>query len=206
MTEHDLGGFTTVMKQLAAVFRRRPDTEEFRALTGSYFRALSRHELPELQRAADGWIATEAKFPTPYELRRAIPRRVRDLRTMSITEGRDYAAAEHAGYEGDCCTCPSCVEADVTDKPLRFVPEADEHDMDFLVNDPIRKRSVVSGHWAHGWELARWYVAKDAFWARCEELGLRGLVKKAIAGRDTRGPHHKSDFGPLTGREPGQEG
>lgn len=200
MRDSDLSGFTVVMKQLAAVFRRRPDTPEFLALTGSYFRALNRHELSELQRAADQWVSTEAKFPTPYELRRAIPRPAADLRTMSLDEARDYRAAEDAGYEGELCGCQRCVEAGVNNRPLRFVPEADVFDRDTTVNDPIRKRVVTAGHWAHGRELLGYYIAKDAFWKKTT------ISLTSLSPEDRRTRRHVSELSPLVSREPGQEG
>jgi hypothetical protein len=51
--------------------------------------------------------------------------------------------------------------------------------------DTERNRVVVTGHWAHGQELARWYVAREAFFASAPRRGPMARVLALVgAGRD----------------------
>ena len=56
------------------------------------------------------------------------------------------------------CACPACEQAGVSDR------------------DQIRDR--VSGAWLHGYDLKRWYEAKDAFWRRFHEtVAGKGMAR-----------------------------
>ncbi len=46
-------------------------------------------------------------------------------------------------YIGDCCECPECSQAGVSEKPIRRDPR--------------------SGAWMHGQALRRWYEAYENF-------------------------------------------
>lgn len=176
MRDSDVTAFTVMVNRIAAVFRRRADTEEFKALIGSYFRVLRRYELADLERAADAWISQQTQFPKPAEWAGLIVRAERPCEPLTDAHARDYRRAEGLGFEDVPCACSACVEAEVHEKPLRFVPEVNQDGSDRRVKDPLTNRIVVAGHWAHGWELFRWYDARADFYNRCLELGLRGNV------------------------------
>jgi hypothetical protein len=158
-------------------YKRSPD--ELTAKADAYFHVLKRFDLPEVIAKADAWLQTETKMPKPAEWAGIVPRRPQvELSVMTDAESRDYRRAETLGFEDIPCACALCVQADVTEKPIRFVPDLDYQDRDRLVKDPLMNRVVCAGHWAHGAELARWYRARADFYNRCVELGLRGDVLK----------------------------
>lgn len=171
MTDRDASEFSALFRRVAGVYRARVDED----VASTYFRVLRPFALADLERAADAWIAKEARFPKPAEWRGSLSpdaSQVRDLRVMTWLEGKEYADAERRGYEGDPCGCGACRDTGVDHRFLRFVPEFTAHDTDLKVFDPVRQREVTAGHWAHGQELARWYVTKDAFWQKCADLGF----------------------------------
>jgi hypothetical protein len=76
--------------------------------------------------------------------------------------------------------------AGVTDRELRFVPTlVEDHSREERAFHPRRRRLEVTGHWAHGDELARWYVAREAFFARAPR---RGPLARVLALVGTREP------------------
>ncbi len=180
MTQSEIFAFTATLKRVASVFGKRTDTEEFRGLTSSYFRALVRHEVADLERGADAWIASRDKFPKPYEWAAAIPSRVIEIPVMTDAEARTYARAESLKWEDDPCGCEACRRASVDWKPLRFVPEFTADDRDRKVRDPLRDRIVTAGHWAHGEELSGYYRAKGAFYQQCHDAGLSKPLLKIV--------------------------
>lgn len=175
MTDSDVFAFTALAKRVGIALGKRVEFEDFKALTGTYFRVLRRYDLGDLERGADIWIARETRFPKPAEWASAIPRQEADCRVMSQNEAIEYARAEKLGYEGESCSCPECIDAGVNEKSLRFVPEC-VGDADVRVKNPFTDRIVTAGHWAHGWELFRYYDAKADFYNTCLELGLRRNV------------------------------
>ena len=74
----------------------------------------------------------------------------------------------------------------MSDRPTRFVPEFTAEDIEDRAFCPALNRLVVTGHWAHGYELKRWYEAKETFATR-------------VPARD-HGLHL------VIGREPGEDG
>lgn len=171
MNDRDTSEFSALFRRVAGVYRARVDED----VASTYFRVLRPFALADLARAADAWIAKEPRFPKPAEWRGSLSpdaSQVRDLRVMTWVEAKDYADAERRGYEGDPCGCVECKAVGVDHRFLRFVPEFTANDTDLKVFDPIRQREVTAGHWAHGHELARWYVAKEAFWQKCADLGF----------------------------------
>jgi hypothetical protein len=166
MTDQDLNGFQAVLRRLAAVFRVRTDTEDFRALGSSYFRALSGCSLGDLERGADVWIGSQQKFPKPQEWRMVIPHQSHD-RVLSDTASREHSRAEALHWQSaDLCHCEQCVKAGVDHKPLRYVPNEPQEP----VRHGLTGRPTLAGHWAHGAELARWYAGKVQFYAQHEKL------------------------------------
>ena len=177
MSQAQVFEFQSLIKRVAAVFRVRTDTEDFKGLASSYFRALSKSDLGDLERGADAWIATGERFPKPHEWVKAIPRPERVYRVMTDTQAREWHRAERLGWEDEPCACLDCKAAQVEWKPIRFVPDVTDYEDVVLMKDPIRDKIQTAGHWAHGEELKRWYAAKGAFWQRCDELGLRQALR-----------------------------
>ena len=178
MTEQDVFGFTALVKRLAAVFRVRTDTEDFKLLTSSYYRALSRQHLADLERGADAWIAGQQKFPKPLEWVQAIPRLRAPMPEMTHAQAIEYHEAERLFFEREPCHCDECVTYGCDWKPQRFVPEFTVDGRDRQILDPLRGKTVTAGHWAHGAELAGYYRAKGEFYAKCLELGLVAVAKE----------------------------
>jgi hypothetical protein len=138
-------------------------------LSRTYFRILEHAPLDEVLTAGKACVASCRTFPKPAEWLQALPvppaaAAHADTRVMATTEREDYARAEALRYEDAPCGCLLCQEADVTHRPLRFVPDEILGVLDKAI-DTVRNRVVVTGHWAHGAELGRWYAARDAFYA-----------------------------------------
>lgn len=181
MMNADYDAFVGEFRRLAAALERyKLSPAETSAKADVYFQVLKKFTLIEVTAKADHWLASETRMPKPVEWASVIVRRTIVLNAMTLMEAQAYAAAEAAGWEGEACGCQSCVEAGVTDKPLRFVPDFDANDTTITKTNPLKNdRAVATGHWAHGDELRRWYVAKDAFWQKVAELKL--MSKAAIA-------------------------
>jgi hypothetical protein len=166
MNDVELFAFMDVFRKLLKVFPKRGDAHDVTDLGSSYFKALRRRTLKEVSAGADAWLEHGRFFPKPAEWLRSIPRQMERpaVQAMAEDEAREYRRAEGLRYEDQPCRCRECVAAGISDKPLRFVPEFTADDADRKVFDPIGKREVTAGHWAHGAELARWYVARADFW------------------------------------------
>jgi hypothetical protein len=168
MTEADFGTFDRAFRRVVGAFRLKVKPVEVEELTRTYFRILDTAPLEDVLAAGKTCLATCHKFPKPAEWLAALPAAPvavhADLRVMGTTEREDYARAETLRYEDTPCGCLLCQEADITHRPLRFVPDEILGVLDKAI-DSERNRIVVTGHWARGDELARWYVARDAFFA-----------------------------------------
>jgi len=179
VTETEIFAFADVVKGLQRVFPKRWDEHEQAQLQRDYFKALRKFPLSQVAAGAEAWMQRGKFFPKPAEWIEAIPKRqsAPDLPVMSDEQTREYHRAEALRYEDKPCGCLSCREAEVTEKPLRFVPEVNPDGTDRRVRDGVRDRIVVAGHWAHGFELARWYAAKgefyEQFYALCAKKGAR---------------------------------
>jgi hypothetical protein len=170
----DLFPFLAIFRDLLAVFPKRLDENEINVMAKSYFTALRRFSVPEIQAGADAWMQRGKFFPKPAEWRESIPRASRDaivLSPINESEAAEYLAAERKGWEGEPCDCRMCQSAGVTHRFLRYVPEVDGYGLN--AKGLIGTRTIVRGHWAHGEELARWYEAHDAFWADFRALVTR---------------------------------
>lgn len=181
MTEAEVFQFSDVVSGLRRVFPKRMEASELREMDASYFKALRRFSLHQVQVGAEIWVQRGKYFPKPAEWIEAIPRRepTPDIPTMSDDQAHAYRRAEALRYEDQPCYCEACRRADITDKPLRFVPEFDARDR--AVQMRLDDRVVTAGHWAHGAELARWYQAKGSFY----DAYLAALAKKRMP---TSGP------------------
>jgi hypothetical protein len=193
MIEADRGTFDRAFRRVCGVFRLRVKEAELAELSRTYFRILDTALLDDVLAAGKTCLATCRKFPKPAEWLAALPTApvsvAADLRVMATPEREAYARAEALRYEDAPCGCVHCQEADVTDRPLRFVPDEVLGVFDRAI-DTERNRVVVTGHWAHGDELARWYEARDAFFARAPRRGPLAHVLALVGG----------------GRDPGEEG
>lgn len=186
MTDAEMFTFLETFQRLTRVFPLRGEDHEIRDVGTSYFRAMRRFPLRAVQEGADVWLQQGKRFPKPAEWIESIPaRRVTAVALAPLSEEAmaTYLRAEGLRYEDRPCTCRACVAAGVSEKPLRFVPEfdADGRDAKALIGE----RVVVTGHWAHGEELAGYYRAKDAFWTRMLELfGADTPAKQRRTQRD----------------------
>lgn len=170
MQDSELFAFMETFGSVQRIFPLRGESHELRQVGASYFKALRRFPLRAVQDGAEVWINQGKRFPKPAEWVESIPKRaaVSPLTALSDEAARAWLRAESLKWEDAPCSCQACVAAGISAKPLRFVPEVDARGMDAkaLIGD----RAVVTGRWIHGQELARWYVAKDAFWNRMLEM------------------------------------
>lgn len=212
MTDGDLGAFTEEVRRVATIFRFRASPLELTQVTHAYFKAFRSRALSAVIAGADAWITKGQRFPKPFEWLEAMPRpgaKPANVPTLNQDEAEEWYRAERLGWEDAPCACVVCTAAGVTDKPLRFVPEVDEHDRDRKVYEPIRSRTVTAGHWAHGEELVRWYVAKEKFFREFRALSARGSVRVPGTKKQRFYDRIEDIFRPrprLVEREPGEEG
>jgi hypothetical protein len=184
MTEQDYEAFGNELKRLSsALDRYAPKGDDMASKVDAYFHALKKYPLSEVIAKADRWLEKEKKFPAPAEWASVIVSRSQPLPVLTPAEAREYHAAELARWEQPPCGCGTCVAARIEQKPLRFVPDLDRDDRDIKAIDPANGRVVSRGHWAHGWELARWYEARANFHNACLERGLRGDVLRPRPGK-----------------------
>jgi len=166
MQDAELFAFMAIFRELLQVFPKRLDEHDIGQLGTSYFAALRRFTIPQIQSGADVWIQRGKFFPKPSEWRESIPRDVTPsvaLAEFTPFEAAEYLDAERKHWEAEPCACRRCEGAGVSHRFLRYVPEADEHGMDR--RGLIGARIVVHGHWAHGEELGSFYAARERFWS-----------------------------------------
>jgi hypothetical protein len=194
MIESEFGTFNRAFRKVVTIFRLKFKVGEVEELSRSYFRLLGHAPLGDVLAAGKTWTTTHSTFPKPAEWLQALPAApivpgAADLRVMATPEREAYVRAEALCYQDEPCTCWDCQDAGVTDRALRFVPDDVNGVLDRAI-DMVRNRVVVTGHWAHGAELARWYAARDAFFASAPRRGHMARVLAFIGGE----------------REPGEEG
>ncbi|HLX21656.1 MAG TPA: hypothetical protein VKR23_16035 [Gaiellaceae bacterium] len=210
MVDQDFDAFAVEAARVATIFRFRASPIELKQITQAYFKAFKGRPLPVVVAGAEAWIEKGGRFPKPAEWIAAMPRAgVLDRPLMGKAEAAEWTRAERLRWEDLPCACVACLAAGI-DRPLRFVPEVDEDGRDRHVVDPSG-RLVTSGHWAHGVELLVWYAAKDAFYARCQKLELRGdpltPKPKRISVKERKDKiFWKAQATPVVEREPGEEG
>lgn len=190
MTTADLPAFTLTFHDLVGAFARRLSEAQEADLLAVYFRALTRYTLPQVQAGAEAVTRTSTRWPKPAEWIAAMPRAatVAAVPTMPDAQAAEHRAAKSANYQRDPCGCAACVRARISHQPQRFLPDLPERR--FLLGDDV----VLAGHWAHGDELARWYVASAAFWALKAATGAPGWTSTShrtaatLARLRTQGP------------------
>jgi hypothetical protein len=174
MTDPDLFEFNLVFGDVRRVFPLRGDERDTRQLVSAYFAAFRRYPLERVKDGADAWIATGTRFPKPAEWIDAIPKPGLSggaLQDLTPAEAAEHQQAERRGYDGDPCPCAECRAAGVEHRFLRFVPDEDGDGQ--TRKGRIADRGITRGHWIHGWELQRWYAARDRFWAMCRSIGVK---------------------------------
>ena len=177
MTQSDYDAFSAEYRRLSAALERyKQSPQELATKTDAYFHVLKAFPLHEVIAKADQWLKRETTFPKPAQWAGVMVFRAADVPVMSDDEARIYRRAESLKWEDEPCACRVCVDAGVDWKPIRFVPETDADDRDRQVRDPLRERIVTAGHWAHGHELQRYYVAKGQFYQRAGELGHKNVA------------------------------
>jgi hypothetical protein len=169
MTDVDFGTFDRAFRRVVGAFRLKLREGEVEELSRTYFKVLDAAPLDDVLTAGKACLANSRTFPKPAEWLHALPIQPptvidADLRVMGTYERVEHARAEALRYEDTPCECVLCGQAHVTHRPLRFVPDDIDGALDRAI-DTVRNRILVTGHWAHGEELARWYAARDAFFA-----------------------------------------
>lgn len=191
MEERDRDTFDRALGRVAGVFQLRVKPEEWVTLTKTYFTLLEGYPIDAVLHAAKVCLRTLKHFPRPVEWLEVLDRPTAtaptlDVRQMTTSEVLELTDAETRRYERPACACRACVAAGVSGRPLRYVPTLDGETEERAYH-PRRERIEIVGHWAHGEELRRWYVARAAFFQRATVTPIAPLLA-------------------LVGREPGEEG
>lgn len=195
MTDTDIPEFMTALKKVMVVFNIRQDPD---VLSEAYFKALRPFPIQMVVDGGERCTTKLKRFPKPIEWAEMVPRpSAPGVPEMSKFEASDYLEAESFFYEMPPCGCGLCRQAGISDKPIRYVPDDDEP------KGKIGERVVVRGHSAHGFELKRYYAAKEAFWAKARSLGYKSSLLNPPARVDRK----RSDLVAVGGgREPGEDG
>jgi hypothetical protein len=164
--DSDFGPFETAFKRLSGALNRKWSMVEFQTAVHVYFDTLKHIELEDVL-AAEVILRSRPRWPKVGDWLAAVPARtvVTGERVMRGPEAAEYLRAHRLHWHDAPCGCPACFQAGVTDRSLRFVPEFLADDTEARAYHPTLCRVVTTGHWAHGDELRRWYVAKAACFA-----------------------------------------
>lgn len=194
MVDSDVGTFDRAFRRLSGAFRLKLKPGEFEELSKTYFKLMDAYPIEAVLKAGKTCLTTQRTFPKPADwlaelsTSHGLPAPGIDRRWMTETEMDELARAIALHYEDLPCGCVACLEAGVSHRSLRYVPTMVLDDVVERAYHSHHARVEVIGHWAHGEELARWYAARDAFYA----LAVRHRVPRVLQ---------------LVGvREPGQEG
>lgn len=182
MYDTDLIPFQGVFTDLASVTSKPPGGDA----VATYFRLLKRCDFADVTRAADAWAQGHKFFPQAAEWLatvRSMPKG-EPILELGTAETAEWLEAERRRFEADSCSCRDCCEARIDgqmdDKPVRFVPTEDRFGE--CETRLIGARQVVRGHWAHGFELARWYQARAGFY----EVALRLKLGNPLEGEGAK--------------------
>jgi hypothetical protein len=168
MVDADVVAFQGAFNLLATTFRLYGTKSDKELVCDSYFKALRRFPLAVVVKAAEDLVAKHParSFPLaadwialmPRHAATRVPEGVRVLSDAELSERRDAFTNKCIGAP---CDCRVCRRADVSDRGIAFVPIEDAP----LVWDPVAHGLVVPGRWIHGDALARWWAARDRFFA-----------------------------------------
>lgn len=175
MLATDEQAFGVIFLQLRGVLAPfKADRAEIRQVIPAYFTVLRPWPLQAVRAGADHCAARLTRFPRPAEWIDAIPKaRAAGLLPITDEQRAEYYDARDRGYDGDPCACYQCQQAGVSHRLLRYVPDYDEYDRDVRRADG--DKIITLGHWAHGDELARWYAARDRFFALAAIYGPKSM-------------------------------
>ena len=184
MFDSDFVTFDRAFKRVSGAYRLKVKPAEAEELTKTYFKVLEAWPLDDVLAAGKKCMAKCKAFPKVADWIAELPadHQVRqapaDLRFMTATEMDAHERAAAKRYEDDPCACPHCFDAYIHDRPIRFVPTlvsllGDDYEHAF---NSRRNQVEVIGHWAHGDELARWYQARDRFFALAETMPRLGRL------------------------------
>jgi hypothetical protein len=179
MTDADFATFEKAFHRMAKVHLSRVKDADRAELCQTYFKTLGAAPLDDVLATGKILLQRSKHFPKPAEWY-ALVTHAPDaalipagVRIMSVAEVVEWNAAMKRCCEGDLCVCAACVDAHVTDKPIRFVPEEDADGTIVRAWHPGRKQLVGVGHWIHGYDLLRWYLAREACFATATAVGPR---------------------------------
>lgn len=168
MTDFDFVKFEKAFGRVIVAFRVKLSPTDREDLTRTYFKILDTHAIDDVIAAGKRCIEKLRTFPKAADwlaelAHTAVPVCPADRRTMHVDEADALAAAHALRYEDHPCLCSECCRAGVDDQTLRYVPTeyGDEYERAF---NPRRGVVEIVGHWAHGEELARWYLARETFY------------------------------------------
>jgi hypothetical protein len=168
MTDGDADRFALVFRKLVALpLKDRPHAKDQKSVEASYFKLLGKYPFDVVVKAVETLLHTLKRFPTPADwlemIARDAPRALPpDHRQMTQTEVREHQRARALHFMDEPCSCQACIAAGVNDRQLRFVPDLRDDGETESAIDPTTNEVVMTGHWAHGRELSRWYATRDA--------------------------------------------
>ena len=176
MTDADFGPFEAAFKRLSGALNRKWTTAEFKRTVQIFFDTLQHADLVDVL-AAEPILRARNRWPKAGDWLAALPNRPQvpaGMRVMGVSELDEYRLAQGLRWDDpDGCQCLVCQAAETTAWPLRFVPDFTADDVEARAFCPTLNRELVTGHWAHGHELRRWYLAKGAFEAAATAAGRR---------------------------------
>ncbi len=169
MTDFDFLKFTQAFGRVITAFRIKLTGSEREELTRTYFKILDAHAIDDVIAAGKRCIEKMRTFPKAADWLAELAQTQTatcppDRRTMRVDEADELARATALRYDDQPCLCAACCRAGVDDRSLRFVPSEFSPDELERAFNPRTSRVEVVGHWAHGEELARWYLARETFY------------------------------------------
>lgn len=171
--------FLAAFTALAKMYGRRYDPVEMREQAEAFWTVLRAYDMDDVLHGLERWTQSQSKMPTPVEWAGLIPKQPGCARMLTPSEARDAGYAARRGGQDDPCDCPLCVDAGVSDKPLRWEPELDGRMIEVKGTDPATGKALTIGKWLHGVELARWYRSADHFASVRAQLARKATATKA---------------------------
>ena len=170
MVEPEYDTFDRAFRRVYGVYRLKLSDDDVDALSRTYFRLLAHAALDDVLAAGKACLTTCKTFPKPVDWLHALPPTASpvplsaDLRVLGTAERDDYARAEGLRYRGHAVRLWRVFSGRRERSPVAVRARRGRRVLDRAI-DAVRNRVVVTGHWAHGPELGRWYDARAAFYA-----------------------------------------